>query len=169
MTNNNILEAKSGGTLQLSSVNITNSGSGQINALNTGVVQHNSGTVTGGTINTSGSGVFRAVNSGSNFLSSVSVAGTVDMTTIANSRERIIDGLTFSGGNFAIANGGILSLDSTVTANQTIGGTGTINLNDPGARLAFEGTGTPRWARESLYAVRATSARRSFPVAPTRW
>jgi hypothetical protein len=144
VTNNNILEAKTGGTLQFSSVSINNGASGQINAQNTGVVLHSAGTITGGTINTAGSGVFRAVSSGSNVLDNVTVAGTVDMTTVANSRERIINGLTFSGGSFNIANGGILSLDSTATSggNQTLGGTGTINLNDAGARLALEGSGT---------------------------
>ena len=47
-------------------------------------------------------------------------------------------------GAINIANGGILSLDSASTSggNQTIGGTGTINLNDAGARLALEGNGT---------------------------
>ncbi len=140
VTNNNILEAKTGGTLKFSSVSINNGAIGQINAQNNGVVLHSAGSITGGTINTDGSGVFRAASSGTNVLDNVTVSGTVDMTTVAHSRERIVNGLTFSGGSFNIANGGILSVDG---GTQTLGGTGgTINLNDASARLALEGSGT---------------------------
>lgn len=69
--------------------------------------------------------------------------GTLDLTTITNARKRIINGLTLNG-MANVGNGGILSLDSWQTTgnDQTIGGNGTINLNDAGARLAVEGSGT---------------------------
>ena len=43
-----------------------------------------------------------------------------------------------------IANGGIVSFDSSLTTggSQTIGGNASFNLNDPGARLAVDGTGS---------------------------
>ena len=100
-------------------------------------------TLSGGTLATSGTGAFQAISSGSNFLDNVTLNGTLDMTTVANSREQIINGATING-VVNIANGGILGLNSANTAggNQTIGGTGVINLNDAGAHLSIDGNGS---------------------------
>jgi len=99
-------------------------------------------TITGGTLTTSNGGLIQASSSASNFLSGVTLNGTLDLATPSNSRERIVNGATING-PVNIANGGILSFDSASgAANQTIGGTGSINLNDAGARLAIDGTGT---------------------------
>ena len=94
--------------------------------------------ITGGTINTSGTGVFRADGSASNILNNVAITGTIDLSSIANSRERIINGATINGA-INIANGGILGLDSSLTtqvATRLMSGTAVINLNDAGARLS---------------------------------
>ena len=140
VTNNALIDARNGGTLQFLGVNVNNT-SGVIDAKTGSVVLHNDGTITGGTLSSAGTGAFRVSNSGGNILSNVIVSGTADMTTSANARERISNGLTLAGGVINIANGGILSIDGTLTANQTVSGTGTINLNDPAARLAQEGNG----------------------------
>jgi hypothetical protein len=139
VTNNGTLGASNGGTLALQS-NITNGGT--ISAGNTGVVEQDGVTISGGLISTTGSGVLRANSSGGNYLDNTTVAGTVDLSTIANARERITDGLTLNG-NINIANGGILSLDSNGSTGNTqvVSGTGSINLNDAGALLSVEGTG----------------------------
>ncbi len=143
VTNNNILEASNGGRLLLESgVTVTNGSAGQINALTGSVVEQSNAVIVGGTIGSSGTGVFM-VDSASNFLNGVTVAGTVNMTTITNSREQIINGATING-SINIANGGILGLNSTDSAgnSQTIGGTGSINLNDPAAHLSIDGNGS---------------------------
>lgn len=94
------------------------------------------------TINTTGTGALVVFSSASNFLNNVTLNGTLDMTSIGNSRQRLSNGVTINGA-VNIATGGILSLDSANSAGGvlTVGGTGSINLNDPGARLAVGGTG----------------------------
>ena len=134
-----LVDARDGGTLVLST-NVANDG-GTISALTGSSVVQNGVTITGGTMSTAGTGTINLTSSGNNFLNGVTIAGTVDMSTAVNSRERLINGATLDGA-INIANGGILSLDSTAIPNQTISGTGTINLNDPAARLSIEGTGT---------------------------
>jgi hypothetical protein len=138
LTNLALVDARDGGTLMLST-NVANAG-GTISAQTGSIVVQNGITITGGTISTAGTGTFAPTSNGNNFLSGVTIAGTVDMSSTVNSRERIVGGATIDGA-INIANGGILSLDSTSTPNQTIAGTGTINLNDAAARLSIEGNG----------------------------
>ena len=141
VTNNGLFDARGGGTLKLSA-NINNTG-GLIDAQNGSVVLQNGITITGGTIGSTGTGVFRADSSpSSNFLSNVAISGVLDLTTVASSRERIVNGATINGA-INIANGGILGLDSANTSggNQTIGGTAVINLNDAAAHLSINGNG----------------------------
>ena len=138
LTNAALVDARNGGTLVLST-NVANAG-GTISAQTGSTVVQNGITITGGTISTAGTGTLEVTSNGNNFLSGVTIAGTVDMTSTANARQRIVGGATLNGA-INIANGGILSLDSTNVPNQTIAGTGTINLNDPAARLSVEGAG----------------------------
>ena len=138
LQNEALVDARNGGTLMLST-NVANAG-GTIAAQTGSSVVQNGVTITGGTLSTAGSGAIVVTSSGANFLDGVTISGTVDMSTAGNSRERVIDGATLNGA-INIANGGILSLDSTSVPNQTINGTGTVNLNDAGARLTIEGTG----------------------------
>ena len=65
------------------------------------------------------------------------------MTTVANSREQIINGATING-VVNIANGGILGLNSASTSGgiQTLAGNVSINLNDANARLSIDGIGS---------------------------
>ncbi|MDP1646883.1 MAG: choice-of-anchor D domain-containing protein, partial [Rubrivivax sp.] len=96
-----------------------------------------------GVINASGTGVFTAISSTANFLDGVNFTGTLDLGSIINARERIINGATINGA-VNISNGAILGLDSSATAggNQTLAGAVVINLNDAGARLSIDGNGT---------------------------
>ena len=139
LQNDALVDARNGGTLMLST-NVANA-AGTISAQTGSSVVQNGITVTGGTISTAGTGTFNVNSSGSNFLSGVTIAGTVDMSTAVNSREQVINGATLNGA-INVANGAILSLVSTSVPDQTINGTGTINLNDAGARLSIEGTGS---------------------------
>ncbi|MFZ1906205.1 MAG: hypothetical protein WAU56_12545, partial [Steroidobacteraceae bacterium] len=140
VTNNSILSAVNGSTLALAS---TINNAGQIDATSAGVVQQLGVSLNGGTINTSGGGVLQANTSGNNYLNGVTLNGTIDLTTVTNSRERIVNGLTLNGA-VNVANGGILTFDSANTTGgaQDLGGTATINLNDPAARISIEGNGS---------------------------
>ncbi|MDE2145728.1 MAG: hypothetical protein KGJ24_03470, partial [Burkholderiales bacterium] len=142
VSNNGTLQATGGGTLKLST-NVANSG--LIVAHNGSGVLLNGASVSGGTLASLGTGAIAANGSGNNFLNGVTLsAGSVlDLTSQGNARERIAGGATLNGA-VNVANGGVLSLDSSTALgpNQTIGGTGTINLNDASARLAIEATGS---------------------------
>ncbi len=136
VTNSNVLEARNGGTLALAS-NVANSGTGVILADN-GVVLQSGSRVTGGTINTANGGVFRATTSSSNFLDAVTLGGTLDMATTANSRERVVNGMTLNG-TVNLNNAGILSFEG----DGTLGGTGSIAFGGiSGNRLDLDGNGT---------------------------
>ena len=139
--NNGTLQAINGGTLLLSTNITSNAGSQIVAGAGSAVVQN--GVTLNGVINVSGTGAFRAISSAGNFLDGLNFSGTLDATTIVNSRERFINGATINGA-VNIANGGIVSFDSGATTggNQEILGTATFNLNDAGARLAVDGTGT---------------------------
>jgi hypothetical protein len=141
VVNNNTLDARGGGTLVISTA-VNNSG-GVINALNGSSVLLNGITVTGGAMVTTGTGAIQVASSGANALDGVTLNGLMDMATVANSRQRLINTNTLNG-VVNVANGGILSLDGSTSTGGTVvvGGTGVINLNAPGARLSIEGAGT---------------------------
>ncbi|HZP80907.1 MAG TPA: hypothetical protein VFB21_04660, partial [Chthonomonadaceae bacterium] len=100
VTNNNTLEARNGGTLNLSA-HVTNGSSGNITVVDSSsTVFQNGVTLTGGTINglsslAPGAG-FVPSNSSNNYLDGVTVNGVVDMAS-ATGIERILDGLTLNG------------------------------------------------------------------------
>ena len=122
--------------------NVNNTG-GVINISADSVLNQFGSTISDGTIATTGTGAVAVFSSGNNFLSGVTLNGTLDLTSIANAREQIINGATLNG-TVNIANGGILGLNSASTTggHQTISGTGTINLNDAAAHLSIEGNGS---------------------------
>ena len=140
MANNGTLRAINGATLVLSA-NVANTG--LITAQAGSTVVQSGITISGGTLSTSGTGLLQMTNSANNFLDNVTFTGVLDMTTVPNSRERIVNAAPING-SINIANGGILSLDSanTTGGNQTLSGNVTVNLNDAGARLAIDGNGT---------------------------
>ena len=120
---------------------VTNTGSGHIDATGAGSnVRQNGVTVTGGTINTSGGGVFVPANNGNNFLSGVTLNGTIDMAT-ATGIERVLGTLTLTtGSNINVNNNSILNFEGSTA----LAGTGTITLGATGAnnRIGIDNTGT---------------------------
>ena len=139
-SNEGLFEARNGGTLDLQA-RVIQSTSGLISAQNGSVVVLAGARVEGGTLSSAGTGVLRASGSGSNALSATTLSGVLDMTTIANARMLVQDGLSFSAGAVNIGSSGALSFDSRgpSAAVQAIGGTGTINL--AGGRIFIEGGG----------------------------
>jgi hypothetical protein len=134
--NQALLEARNGGTLQLSG-SINQTAAGSVQALNGSTVQINGVTVSGGTLSTSGTGAIRASNSSANTLSNVTLAGVVDLAS-ATSQLRVANGLSFSGGSINVG-ASTLYLDNRDNAglavNQTLSGTGTITLAGGGIRM----------------------------------
>ena len=137
VTNTGTLEARNGGTLVLNSA-VTQTGAGSILA-DGGVVQQSGMRVTGGTVDSVGSGVLRVESTAANFLDAVTLNGTLDMATIGNSRERIVNGLTLNG-QVSLNGNGNLSFDG----DNTLAGTGAIVFGDTGAgnRIDLSGDGT---------------------------
>ncbi len=130
-TNTALMEASSGGTLELQ--NIVNNTGGNITALAGtgtaagGTVFINGATVTGGTLNTLGTGVNAGtiVTSGGTLVS-LTNAGAIQ---INNNTQSFVEGTITNNGTIAlnsIGNGTYLLLDGNVTLN----GTGSINLSN---------------------------------------
>ncbi len=141
-TNNaGTLGAANGGILRLNN-NVTNTGSGHIDSAKDSTVLQNGVTVAGGTINTVGTGRFSVSNSNANVLSGVSLNGTIDLAS-ATGIERVVNGLTLTGGSIVKINSN--SVLSFAGGNQTLGGSGTIELGNTGASnraLSMEGNTT---------------------------
>ena len=135
--NNNVLEARNGATLVLAS-DVTNSSSADIHADN-GLVLQSGQRVIGGTISSTNGGMFRVSNSGFNVLDGTRITGVVDMATVANGRERVVNGLTLDG-LLNLNLNGILSFEG----DNTVGGSGSVVLGSTGAsnRITLEGNGT---------------------------
>ncbi len=110
--------------------NVNNTG-GTINVSADSVVNQFGSTITGGTINTTGTGRLVAANSGANFLSGVTLNGTLDLAS-AIGIERILGGLTLNG-RVDIGAGSTFAPQG----NQTIGGNGAIVFADANAGNRF--------------------------------
>ncbi len=134
-TNTGVLEASSGGTLQLFGT-ITNTG-GTIEALNStpgSTVQLAGATVTGGTLTTTGNGVIETA--GGATLSGLTNAGTYVMP---NGTRTMLTG--------SINNTGTMQLNSTgsttellVSGNVTLKGSGTLTLSNNPQNFIFGAT-----------------------------
>ena len=103
--------------------NVNNAG-GVINVSADSVVNQFGSTISGGTINTTGTGKLVAFNSGSNFLDTVTLNGTLDMAS-AYGVERVTNGLVLNG----TVNIGAASIFAP-QGNQAISGTGSIVFAD---------------------------------------
>ena len=98
-----------------------NNTGGVINIANGSVVNQFGSSFIGGVINTMGTGAFVPFNSGANVLSGVTLNGTLNMATGAQSRETIVGGLSLNGVAY-LDNSSYLAFNG----NQTLGGTGSI-------------------------------------------
>ena len=128
VTNNNLLEARNGATLNIQSVGVSQGALGQISALNGSTVLLNASSITGGTLGTSGTGKLVATNNGNNFLNGVTLDGLLDIAS-STGIERITAGGMTLNGTINIGNNSILAPQG----NQTIGGTGSIVFADANA------------------------------------
>lgn len=127
VTNNNLLEAKNGGRLELQS-NVTNGVNGVLDVNNNGTMFMNGMTITGGTLTSSTGGRFYATNNGANTLDNVKVNGAVDLAT-TQGYLRVVNGIAMGGGNVAInANSALV-----FSGNTSISGNGTITLGNAGS------------------------------------
>ncbi|MGE3864680.1 MAG: beta strand repeat-containing protein [Burkholderiaceae bacterium] len=145
VTNQNLLEARNGGTLALNSA-VTQTGSGAAHAASNGVVLLDSARLTGGRITTESGGVFRATNSSSNFLENVTVAGVVDMAA-STAIARVNGGLTMEAGSrIDVNSNSVLSFDATAGApNISVDGSGgeiVFGATGSGNRIILDGNGT---------------------------
>jgi hypothetical protein len=130
-TNTALMEASSGGTLELQ--NMVNNTGGNITALAGtgtaagGTVYINGATVTGGTLNSLGTGVNAgAIISNGGTLVSLTNAGTIQ---ISNNNETFLQGTITNNGTIALnsdANNTYLLLNGNVTLN----GTGSVTLSN---------------------------------------
>jgi len=138
-SNNNILEARNGGTLNITS-GVTNTVNGNVNATNNGVVLLNSAAMTGGTINTSAGGRFTATNANANFLNDVSVTGGIDLATTQGSiRVNGASGMTLlSGATVNLNNSSALAFQGA----QALAGNGSVVFGATGInRVVVDGSG----------------------------
>lgn len=133
-TNNNTLEARNGGTLNVAT-NVTSSAAGKVDAHNNGVVLLNGVTMTGGSVNTSSGGAFRATISSNNFMNNVTVNGNLDLAS-QQSGVRVVGGMT-------LGSGGVVSINNNSAyvfqGNTTLNGTGQVVFgNTAGNRLGLD-------------------------------
>ena len=113
--------------LQVSAGHNIDNASGVINVSADSVINQFGSTISDGTINTTGTGKLVAFNSANNFLSGVTLNGTLDLATGTGS-ERIDNGMTLNG-TVNVNNNSVLAFQG----DQTIDGTGTISLGSTGA------------------------------------
>ncbi len=139
VTNNNLLEARNGGTLGLLS-SVTQGSSGRVSAQTGSIVLIDGARITGGQLLSTGTGAIRVSSSGNNVLSGTTLAGAMDMSTMANSRLTVVDGLV-NNGTVTIGGSGRLQFSSTgpAAASQTLGGSGSVQMD--GGQIHFENTG----------------------------
>ena len=136
--NTGLMEARNGGTLELRNVDVAQSGGGQLRAEAGSSVLINGALVTGGVVGSTGTGRIQASANFNNQLAGVTLAGVVDMAS-APSSLRILNGLTFSNGAIDVGSSSVLYFDNRPAVNQTLSGTGSINL--AGGALRMEGAG----------------------------
>ena len=126
-TNTGTFEAVDGATLQISGIDVTNSG-GQIIAEDASTVTlRNNARIIGGTLDTSGSGSI-LVDSGSAFLQDVTNDGTFGVSAVDNVQ---LENSFTNNGTVTVNSDGLNADTQLVAANSlTIAGTGEIVLNN---------------------------------------
>ncbi len=137
VTNNGTLQAINGATLVLNS-NVTGTTGSQLIA-GTGSVIYQNGVTLAGQITTSGSGLLQAANSGGNYLNTVTFAGALDLASNTGI-ERVTGGLTLqNGATISINSNSVTAFEGTQTLGGSgtivLGATGSgnrVNIETPG-------------------------------------
>ncbi len=136
MTNNNLMEATSGGILNISGITVSQGSTGQVSASGSTVNLVAGATISGGTLNTSSGGVIAATSSSTDTLANVTNNGTLDI--VGSSNINITGNLTDNGAVVVNSNN---SSASTITfASGILSGTGTMTLNSSGTDAVVSGT-----------------------------
>lgn len=136
VTNDGVIRATSGGTVQLSGGTFNNVG-GLIEADNASAVNLAGATIQGGTMRSNGSGVFTVISGNATLDGSASPLTLDGTVNVANNRALNVTGDINHVGN--TINLGATSLSSSVVVNgtTTLTGGGTINTsNDAGNRIS---------------------------------
>ncbi|MEP6780705.1 MAG: choice-of-anchor D domain-containing protein, partial [Gemmatimonadaceae bacterium] len=138
--NNNILDAKNGGLLNINTT-VNNSGTGKLTASNNGTLLMNAAAVNGGTISTTSGGRFVATNNANNFLNDATLNGRIDLASATGSiRVNGSTGLTMQAGSIIDINqNSVLAFNGS----QTLGGTGSVVFGNTGSsnRVAIDNSG----------------------------
>ena len=124
ITNNGTIRALNGGTIALQS-NLTGGVGSQLVAGAGSTILQQGVTITG-IVNTSASGSLRADGNGNNYLSGVTLTGSLDLSSGA-SIERVVGNLALNG-TINIGNSSLLNFEG----NQTLSGNGTILFDASG-------------------------------------
>jgi fibronectin-binding autotransporter adhesin len=123
VTNNSLIEATNGGTLQINAITVAN-GSGNITA-NGGAVVLDGATINGGALNAINGGTLSTIANGSATLNGVTINGTYSS---GNNTDLFLSGTITNNGTIALtsaANDTILG----ITANTTLSG-GTVTMTE---------------------------------------
>jgi hypothetical protein len=127
ITNNGTISASNGGTLALQS-NLTG-GTGSQLVAGAGSVISQQGVTISGIVNTSGSGNLRPTNSGNNYLSGVTLNGSLDMAS-ATALERVVGNLVLNG-TINVNNSSRLNFEG----DQSLSGNGSIVFGSAGSNI----------------------------------
>ena len=130
-TNLGLMEASSGGTLQLENAiaNTNGTTNGTIEALNGGTVLLNGATVSGGTVTTAGTGVVSAVGGSEldGLAHTVTSAGNLQ---VPNNNTLSMTGTLNNTGTLSLNSVGNVTAVSVNSAAGTLQGSGTVTLSD---------------------------------------
>ncbi|MBK9571447.1 MAG: hypothetical protein IPO43_01420 [Rhodoferax sp.] len=125
--NNALVRADAGNVLVTGGTAFGQSGSGVLSAINSGVVTINgNAVVSGGTLTTADTGQFVTTSGQTATLANVVTAGTFN---VVNNSNLVLQGTVTNNGSLNLQSGGN-STDLRADGNQSIVGTGTINMTN---------------------------------------
>src|SRR5215831_18118360 len=130
VTNTGLLEASSGGTLQLFNT-INNAGGNITVADSTSTVLLNGATVQGGTLNNSAGGVFETNPGGAATLDNVTISAGSTYTASTGSTTTLLDGLT-NRGTLQVNGGGATNAIVQIGNSLSLSGGGVMNMSIAG-------------------------------------
>lgn len=130
--NNADMTALGGATLRMSGVRINQSGGGETLADGAGSrIATDSAEFVGGVLRTANGGLVQIDSGAANLLSGVSFEG--DMIMDSGTTVALVDGLTNDGTIIVNGTSGSATTTVAVTGSQTLGGSGTLRLNNNGS------------------------------------
>lgn len=132
MVNNAAMTAIGGATLRMSGIQVDQSGGGELLADGAGSrIALDSAELIGGVLQTVNGGLVQVDSGALNLLDGVAFEG--DMTLDSSTTTSLINGLTNNGTIVVNGTSGSSTTTVAVTGSQTLGGSGTLRLNNNGA------------------------------------